>query len=169
MAQLNLNTDNIPVADRYGPVPEGDYRMIVEATDIKQNKAGNGSYLEAILVVIEGEYKGRKVWSRMTITHDTSEKAVAFGKRMVGDLSLACGKRSIQDTQELHGIPIKVALKISKQAGYDPSNEVRKFHIPGPGNVPEHLQQSVEQHAVQDDPFGGPDGGFGDTDTNTWP
>ena len=47
----------------------------------------------------------------------------------MAQLVSACGKSSVQDSSELHGIPmqIKVAIRVDKTGQYDPSNEVKKF------------------------------------------
>ena len=57
-----------------------------------------------------------------------NEKVVAIAERQLAELCNAVGVLELEDTQELHEIPIAVRLKV--EAGneqFGPSNKVKKF------------------------------------------
>ena len=36
---------------------------------MRPTKAGNGSYLQLEIEILEGQYKGRRLWDRLTLNH----------------------------------------------------------------------------------------------------
>lgn len=114
-------------------LPRGDYSVTVVDSDLKPTREGTGQYLEVELEVLSGEHQGRKVWDRMNLVNK-NPKAVEIGKETLAALCKAVGKLSINDSQELHGIPIVAHLIVEPAKGqYAETNRVRGYY-PSKGN-----------------------------------
>jgi hypothetical protein len=85
--QFNFNAANAPVptAPEYGPLPAGEYTMIITRTEIKSTKAGTGEYLECVMEVVEGKSAGRKHWERFNVSNP-NKTAEDIAKAALGNL-----------------------------------------------------------------------------------
>lgn len=102
----------------FDPLPDGMYVVMVAKSDIRQSKSSDGKYAAMEYEVVEGEYKGRKVFENLNLWNSNST-AVSIAKAALGNLQLACRLPKISDTSELHGIPfvLKVGQKKDKDTG----------------------------------------------------
>lgn len=130
MPEINFDAAAEPESEKkdFTPLPAGWYPAMVDKSALENNASGNGSHLSLTYKVLEGQYAGRLVFSNVTWTHfgsDDSDGYVKWGRRSFADLCVACGKASVQMTEELHNIPIRIKLKIKPAKGtYGPSNAV---------------------------------------------
>ncbi len=122
----NFDSDNHELPPNE-PVPPGNYRIAVIDSEIKQAKTGAGSYLQLVWTILEGEYQGRKIFTRYTVTHP-NEDAMKTGLGILSRVCKALGKPRINDSGELHDIPTtaKVVTKPGR-GGWGPSNEIASF------------------------------------------
>ena len=60
-----------PIAE-FEPIPAGKYLTAISTSEMKDTKNGNGSYLELEFAVLEGQYKGRKLWARLNLKNPWS-------------------------------------------------------------------------------------------------
>jgi hypothetical protein len=111
-------------SQNFDVLPKGDYTVAIIASDAKATNAGDGYYLKFTLQVLDGEFKGRKIWDQLMIEHP-KELAVKIGKARLADYCRAVGKNNPQDTSELHDVAIRVRLKIRKDEQYGDKNEVQ--------------------------------------------
>lgn len=120
----------------FGPVPVGEYELIVVKSDVKRTNAGDGSYASFDMqIVSEGEYQNRHVFQNITV-ENKSEQAVDIGRRQLADLCRACGKGAIRDTAELHDIPFFAKVGIEKgKNNYPDKNKINEF-MPAGGVAP---------------------------------
>lgn len=101
--QFNFDaaTAPAPTAPReFGPLPAGDYTMIISAASIKPTKAGTGEYLEAVMEVVEGPSAGRKHWERFNVSNP-NKQAEDIARAALGNLCEALGLSTITDTDQL--------------------------------------------------------------------
>lgn len=130
MAQLGnyVSEQLAEPSNDFSPIPVGTYAMEVIESDIAETKNGKGTLLKMTLRVTEGEFENRRVWAQFNIRHE-NQQAQEIGQRQLSDLSRACGfTANPSDSEDFHGIPIKVSVKIGKaQEGYEPRNEVSRF------------------------------------------
>ena len=108
-----------PAAD-FDPIPAGKYVAVIAGSEMKPTKSGNGAYLELEFQVAEGEYKGRKLWSRLNLDNP-SEVAVKIARQELSSLCRAVGVLSPKDSVELHNLPLVVTVKQKA----DPEGEIR--------------------------------------------
>ncbi len=122
-----FNANDHKELDDYSAIPADDYiGKIVESKDIR-NKADTGSYLKLTFQITQGEFKGRKLWTNLNLDHPTAE-AVEIAQRELATICKACGKVSVEDSEELHGIEMTLKVVVKKaQANFPESNEVKNY------------------------------------------
>lgn len=125
MAQLKLAFDSGQHDDMqsgFDPIPAGEYLAMVVESEVKVTKKKDGEYISLKFKIMEGKYKGRFIWSNLNIINP-NPVAVEIAQSELATLCRACGKAVIQDTSELHGVPIKMKVKITPAKGdFPPKN-----------------------------------------------
>lgn len=99
-------------------IPPGEYLCEVTDSDTKPNKAGTGEYLALTHQIVEGEHKGRFVWSNLNLVHP-NEKAVQIARSELAALCKATGVLAPKDSSDLHNKPVLVRIAI------DPKDNTR--------------------------------------------
>lgn len=90
---------------------EGWHQAVIESSQLKKNKAGNGEYLEVRFQLLTPEGKGaHKVWHRYNV-QNPNPTAQGIGRRQLKELCAACGIPDAQTSEELHRIPLMVKIK----------------------------------------------------------
>lgn len=124
MAQLGQAFDSGQHDDmsNFDPIPAGEYVVQVTDSDIHPTKNKDGKYIKLEFTVLKGEFKGRKIWTNLNIVNP-NPVTVEIAQKELATLCRACGKAVIQDTQQLHGIPIIMKVRIVPAKGdYPPKN-----------------------------------------------
>lgn len=114
MATLNFDANQVEPSAGKDPVPAGKYVAAITNSEMKPTKNGAGQYLELEYQILDGEHKGRKLWSRHTLSH-TSAQTVQIAR---GELSAVCraiGVMQPKDSAELHNLPMTVTVKLKKR------------------------------------------------------
>jgi len=114
MAELGAAFDSGKHEDMntgFDPMPAGEYMAQVIESDVLTTAKKNGKYIKLKFKILQGEFKGRFIWTNLNIVNP-NPIAVEIAQKELATLCRACGKAVIQDTQELHGIPIKMKIKI---------------------------------------------------------
>ena len=122
------------------PLPQGKYLAQIVESELKTTKNGTGKYLELVLQVIDGEYKNRKLWVRLNI-HNANAQAVEIAKAELSAICRAIGKYRIQDSAELHNVPMIIDVRLSprKDTG-ELENRVRGYEpraVPAAATAPQ--------------------------------
>lgn len=119
MARLDqtFRAEDVP-PDQYEPLPIGDYRAEIVASDIKPTKNGSGQYIQFEVQILEGEHAGRRAWDRINLWN-ANEDATRIAHQTMRKILDACGKDAVDDTEELHQIPFvfKVTMRQNKKTG----------------------------------------------------
>jgi len=102
-----------PTAD-FEPIPAGKYLAAITDSEMKPTKAGDGSYLELELTVLEGEYKDRKVWDRLCLNHPNA-MAVKIARGTLSAICRAVGVMQPKDSVELHNLPLRITVKVKRR------------------------------------------------------
>ena len=130
MAQLP-EVFNAKDSDKMGgfePIPAGWYLAEVVKSEMKKTKAGTGSYLNVQLKVLDGEYKGRYLFTMLNLVNPNPQ-AVEIAQKELASMCEACGIDEIEDSTELHGIAMAVRVGIQEgTAAYPtPKNIIRAY------------------------------------------
>ena len=131
MAQFAFQVNQQALEDQrgnYDPIPAGWYTVIVDESEIRTNKAGSGQYVWMSFRVIDGEFNGRKVFTRFNVVN-ANPQAQEIGHRELSRLTAGVGLPGFTDTQELHGKPLQIKVKVRKDLSgrYPDDNEVSGF------------------------------------------
>lgn len=116
-------------------IPEGWYRMIIVASEVKDAASGNGNrYLQLEMSFDESYHPKlarRKVWDRLNLWNSNTT-ASEIAQRQLSSLCRAVGVMTPQDSSDLHHKPISVLVKIRPERdGYAAQNEVGGYEGPG--------------------------------------
>lgn len=128
MARFDFNTSEYEDVNLdYEVIPEGDYEMMLEESELKETSTG-GMLISAQFQILGPSHAGRKVWTNFNI-ENRSEKAQKIGRAQVAMLMRACGKPNSNDTDDIVNIPFIGSVDIEAgTGGYKDKNIVTGFH-----------------------------------------
>lgn len=106
-----------PVPTDFEPIPAGKYPAILCDSQEKQSKAGH-SYLSLEFEIVEGRYKGRKLWTNLNLNHP-DPKAVKFARAELASICKAVGVLRPTDSAQLHNLPVLLNVKVSRRKDND--------------------------------------------------
>jgi len=112
-------------------LPAGEYIAQIVKSEFKDTKAKTGKYLQLNFKVISGpedvNCKGRVLFERLNLINP-NPIAVEIANKSLNSICVACGKAGVEDSDELHAIPMKVGLKVDEAtANYPASNSFAYF------------------------------------------
>lgn len=128
MAYLNnFDANTVDPASSFDPIPAGKYIAAITESEMKPTKNGNGHYLELTFDILDGQYKGRKVWARLNLDNPNAT-AVQIARGELSAICRAVGVMQPQDSIELHNLPlaIKVTCKKRDDTG-EITNEIKGY------------------------------------------
>jgi hypothetical protein len=126
MASLNFDATTVAPQDSFSPIPAGDYIAQVTESSIKPTKSGTGMILNLTWTVLSGQFANRKVFDRINIQNQNPE-AEKIGQRQLSAVCHAAGVLKLQDSNQLHGRPCTITVKIRKDEQWGDSNEVKGY------------------------------------------
>ena len=95
-------------------LPPGEYLAAIAKSDVSDTKAGDGRKIDFEFEVLDGVHKGRRFWTLLNLWNKSAQ-AVEIAQRELNTICHAAGKLRVIDTEELHGIPMKVVLGVDKE------------------------------------------------------
>jgi hypothetical protein len=133
---MDLNGfDASTVEDRqsFDPLPNGNYTAVITDSEGKPTKAGTGTRLTFTFEVIDGEFKGRKLWAGINYLNPNPDTQ-KWGQAEFGEICRAVNVLQPQNTNLVHGIPlsIKVAVVNDDYRG-GMKNEIKAYNPLGIG------------------------------------
>ena len=132
-ARANTPENQQTLEDRT-PVPAGDYVVHVVKTEFKQTKAKNGHYLSIHMKILDGDYKGRTLFTNLNLDNP-NPVAVEIANKELNSICKACNKQGVEDSDELLQIPFVASVKITAgDAQFPPANETTGYK-PADGEV----------------------------------
>jgi hypothetical protein len=136
MAQLNFDATQVAPNEAIEPIPAGWYNAMIDESEMKPAKTEGNYFLQLRFTIIEGMYANRKVYTRLNL-RNSNPQAQEIAYKELSAICHAVGVMQVQDSQQLHGRPLKIKVKLKPAAdGYDASNEVNGFK-----NTGEQVQQ----------------------------
>ncbi len=130
--QLNFNAQNVPVLENNEVLPAGWYNVKIVESKGEQTKDQTGFYLALSFEILDGSFAGRKVFTHVNL-ENKNPVAKEIGYKTLSSICHCTGVIQLQDSQQLHGIPLAVRVSVraaSKGADgkdYDASNEVKGY------------------------------------------
>lgn len=130
MAQLPqaANSEENQSQGGFEVLPADDYVCVLKKSEWKDAKKEGNRFIYMEFVVVEGEYKGGVFIERMNLVNSNST-AVRIANGKMNQLCAACLLSDIEDTDELHGIPVMLTVTINPNDDNDfaAQNEIKKF------------------------------------------
>jgi hypothetical protein len=127
MANLNnFNAAEVEPAS-FDPLPAGKYLACITESEMKATKSGAGQFLNLTFQVLDGEFKGRKVWARLNLKNPNIQ-AEQIARGQLSAICRAVGVMTPRDSLELHNLPLVITVKVKKREDTgDLQNEVSGF------------------------------------------
>lgn len=149
MAQLNFDATQVAPDLGFETVPAGWYNAMIDESEMKPTKDGSGAYLQARFNIIDGQYANRKIYMRLNLKN-TNPVAQEIAYKQLSAIAHAVGVLHVQDSSQLHGLPMKIKVKLRKDTSgqYEDSNEISSIK-----NINEQVDMGSQAAA--------PAGGFG--------
>lgn len=156
MATLNFGftQEEVQAAqnDSYAALPAGNYVAQVERSEVKQTKDGTGSYLSLGFKILEGDYSGRMLFGNITLTNKNSQ-AQEIGRKQLIKLSTACGLGHLQDSEQLHGIPVMIKASDSRVYEGEKQNDIKDYKPVQQNQQSDFTQSPPAQTASSNKPW----------------
>ena len=128
MADLSgFDASQVEPNTSFDPVPAGKYTVVITASEMKPTKSGAGHYLELTFQVQEGEYKNRRLWSRLNLDNPNAT-AVQIAQADLSAICRAVGVLAPNDSVELHNLPLEISVRCKKRSDTgEISNEIKGY------------------------------------------
>ena len=129
MAFVGFNAKTVaPANNNFELIPKGKYLAVCIDSEVKTNKSNTGDYLKLVFEIIEGPYKGRRVFEQLNIRH-TNPKAVEVALSTLSTLCHAIEVLEVGDSNMLHNIPVILDLGIeSGRDGFGDKNRIYHYY-----------------------------------------
>jgi hypothetical protein len=117
------------------PIPAGDYKVAITASEQKQTAAKTGTYIALEFSVLEGDHKGRKLFANLNLGNP-SKQAVEIAKGELSAICRAIGVMTPNDTADLHNKPLWAEVKLEKRKDNgEMSNRIKGYKSLADGNA----------------------------------
>jgi hypothetical protein len=131
MAQFNFDASQVAPQASTGPLPAGVYLAHIVESDVQPLKSGNGKGLKLTFEVIDGQFKGRKVWENLNIQH-TNEDTQRIAQSQFSALCHAVNVIKVMDTAALHFKPVRISVTVREAQGqYKANNNIKGYEAAG--------------------------------------
>lgn len=123
--QLQFDSTEVDPAKPFEVLPKDKYQVIISDTEMKDTKSGTGQYLQCEYTIVDGEYQGRKLWSRHNLVNP-NKTAEEIARRELSAICHAVGVLKVNDSAELHDRPLMIEVSIGKNKDTgDATNEIK--------------------------------------------
>ena len=127
MAKLNFDATSVDPATSYDVIPKGEYLAAAVSSEMKSTKMGTGQYLQLSFEVLDGKYKGRRVFERLNLQNQNKD-AEEIAQRTLSALCHAIGILQVDESEQLHDVPVMITLGIEEGKGdYGPQNRIMGY------------------------------------------
>ena len=131
MAHFSFDASTVAPQAVTGPIPAGTYLAHCTESDVGPLKSGNGTGLKMTFEILDGQYKGRRVWENLNIQH-TNEDTQRIAQSQLSALCHAVNVIKLEDTAALHFKPVKVKVVVREAQGqYQASNNIKGYESAG--------------------------------------
>ncbi|HEX9639996.1 MAG TPA: DUF669 domain-containing protein [Candidatus Krumholzibacteria bacterium] len=113
----NVSDEDMEATGGWVAMPEGWYRFMVESSDYKRTKAGDGMCLHLSLRCLErGKHQGEEKRDFLTLVHPNDD-ATRIARARLKQLAVATGHPKpdyVEDSNQLHNKPVMVKLGLEE-------------------------------------------------------
>ena len=143
MANFSFDASAVAPQITNGVLPAGTYLAHITESDVRPLASGNGQGLKLTLEIIDGQFKGRRVWDNMNIEHN-NETTQRIAQAQLSALCHAVNVIKLEDTSALHYKPVRVKVTVREADGkYQESNNIKGYESAS-GGAPTHSAQVAD-------------------------
>ena len=140
MAQLKFNAGEVDTTPR-DAIPSGTYEAVVTDSETRATKNGNGMGINLTFEILsDGPAKGRKVFAWINYENQNA-KAQQIGREELASLCKAVGVTELEDTVQLHNLPLVITVGIDRN---DPTKNVIKAYKAKAAQTQQPAQKSSQ-------------------------
>jgi len=127
MPNLNgFDANNVEPVPSFDPIPAGQYLAMIVASEEKTSSKGN-QFLSLELEVLDGQYKGRKLWVNLNLSHPNPE-TVKFARAELASICKAIGVLKPTDSVQLHNLPMLITVKcVNRKDTGELQNRIKSY------------------------------------------
>lgn len=126
MAEFSFDPNRHAAGAAMEPLPDGQYTMTVIDSERRTPRSGDGQYIQLALRVMNGNHEGRVIFHRLhVVTANATTRRIAEAE--LASICRAAGINKLNDTAQLHSIPIIVTLGHRRDAGGQTLNVPRSY------------------------------------------
>ncbi len=115
MPTLNgFNANDVDPAVGFDPIPPGKYLAIITESEMKDTKSGDGKYLQFTFQILDGEFKGRMLWTRLNL-ENANATTVKIARAELSAICRAVNVMAPKDSVELHNLPLIITVGHKKR------------------------------------------------------
>lgn len=121
-----FNSNEVEPTSGLGADPEfiGWHKMHAIESESKIAKSGRGEYLQFVLEVLDGRFKGRKLFARFNLVNE-NETAQQIAAANFSAFCRACKVAVVEDSVQLHNKPFLGLVEyVPAEAGYKAKNDL---------------------------------------------
>lgn len=126
MNDLGFDANKVDPNQGFDLMPAGEYDAVIVNSEVKPTANGEGKYLKLELQILSGQFQNRKLWDNLNLWNK-SEEAVKIAKGSLSSICRAVGVMTPKDSTELHNKPLRVSVKIKKEAQYGDKNVIGSY------------------------------------------
>jgi hypothetical protein len=126
MAEFSFDPHGHAAGAAMEPLADGKYTMSIIDSERRTPRSGDGEYVQFAFRVMAGKYEGRVLFHRLhVVTVNATTRRIAEAE--LASICRAAGINKLNDTAQLHGIPIIVTLGHRRDAGGQTLNVPRSY------------------------------------------
>jgi len=147
MAKVDFNAKDVDPSPSFDVIGEGWYKAVLTKSDYRPTKAEDGHYISLQFKIIDGEHKGRMIFTNLNVDNP-NPAAVEIAERNFSSLCHAVKVLIVQDTEQLHNIPLEIKVGITPPQGkYEARNDIKGYReIEGtPGFAEDESQETTTE------------------------
>ena len=131
---MGFDASKVEPNEPVSAVPKGDYQVIIVESEEKQTSKGDGWLMSMVLQIVEGQFKGRKLYDRLNLGNK-NEQAVKIARGTLSAICRAVNVREPKNSEELHNRTLTAVVDVSEYQG-KLRNEVKGYKPKQTGVVP---------------------------------
>lgn len=122
----DFNAEHVDPHEEITAIPTGKYTAMIVASEMKTAKSG-GEYLELTFQITEGEYKDRKVWSRLNLKNQ-NPLVMQIAQGQLSSICRAVDVMKPGDSSRLHNREMTISVKCKKRTDTgDMTNDISGY------------------------------------------
>ncbi len=145
MAKLPIkaNTKTNKSGMGFEPMDAGNYVGQIIKSDYMPTKAKNGHYLKLQMKILMGKYKGRMMFENLNLDNP-NPIAVEIANKALNSICQACGLAGVEDSEEVHGIPMLITVTKKNGKGDNPPENNISMYKKFDGEIEEDAEAPQE-------------------------